>query len=54
MKRLLVILLVCFCSVGVAQNIDQHMYSGNKHYAKGNYKEAAAEYQQAYAAKKKP
>lgn len=35
-----------------AQQADQHMYEGNKLYAKGKYKEAAAAYQQAYGTKK--
>ena len=35
-----------------AQNADQHVYAGNKLYAKGAYKEAAAEYQKASASKK--
>jgi len=46
-------LFFCLWSVkGFSQTANQHIYSGNKLYANGQYKEAAAEYQKAYSEKK--
>ncbi len=51
--RLIGLMIVLISSIHArAQQADQHMYEGNKLYAKGKYKEAAAAYQQAYGAKK--
>ncbi len=52
MKNLMSLFFLFICSVSLAQTADQHIYSGNKQYAKGNYKEAASEYQKAYTTKK--
>ena len=52
MKNLMSLFFLFICSVSWAQTADQHIYSGNKQYAKGNYKEAASEYQKDYTTKK--
>ncbi|HOZ50572.1 MAG TPA: tetratricopeptide repeat protein, partial [Chitinophagaceae bacterium] len=52
MNKLILVLLTLFSSHLFAQTADQHIYSGNKLYAQGKYKEAAAEYQKAYETKK--
>ncbi len=51
--RIIFFLLAAFvCTNSIAQTADQHIYTGNKLYAKGQYKAAAAEYQKAYQDKK--
>jgi Ca-activated chloride channel family protein len=52
MKQLMVVLFFFIGAKVFAQTADQHIYSGNKLYAKGKYKEAASEYQKGFAAKK--
>jgi tetratricopeptide (TPR) repeat protein len=51
--KIIIGFILMFCSINLfAQTADQHIYNGNKLYGKGNYKEAAAEYEKAYQEKK--
>ena len=51
--KIIIGFILMFYSINLfAQTADQHIYNGNKLYGKGNYKEAAAEYEKAYQEKK--
>jgi tetratricopeptide (TPR) repeat protein len=51
--KIIVGFFLLFCSINLfAQTADQHIYNGNKLYGKGNFKEAASEYEKAYQEKK--
>ena len=51
--KIIIGFILLFCSINLfAQTADQHIYNGNKLYGKGNFKEAAAEYEKAFQEKK--
>ena len=52
MRKLFIILFLISAQLSFGQKADEHLYNGNKLYGKGQFKQAADEYQKSFATKK--